>query len=82
MSHVEAIAREPRPAGSQAHRRAREYILSVLRQLGIETEVQYGAANSTRYGLPFDSATVHNVVARVRGTAPTSVRSGRPGRRG
>jgi hypothetical protein len=68
---VEAIAREPRPAGSRAHRRAREYILSALRELGVEAEVQTGAANSTRYGLPFDSATVHNVVARVRGTAPT-----------
>jgi hypothetical protein len=71
MAHVGAIAREPRPAGSQAHRRAREHILSVLRGLGIKTEVQHGAANSTRYGLPFDSATVHNVVARLRGTAPT-----------
>lgn len=71
MAHVESIAREPRPAGSQAHRQAREYILSVLRGLGVETEVQHGAANSIRYGLPFDSATVHNVVARVRGIAPT-----------
>jgi Peptidase family M28 len=69
MAHVEALAAEPRPAGSKAHRAAREYIVTALREsAGIEAEVRAAAATSTRYGLPYDAARVHNVVATVRGT--------------
>jgi hypothetical protein len=70
MEHVTAIAREPRPAGSPGHVRAREHIVATLRGLGLEPEVRASQASSTRYGLPFDSASVRNVVAVVRGTSP------------
>lgn len=69
MAHVEALAAKPRPAGSAAHRAAREYILTALREsAGIEAETRVAAATSTRYGLPYDAARVHNVVATIRGT--------------
>jgi hypothetical protein len=72
MAHVEALAAKPRPAGSAAHRAAREYIVTALRErAGIEAEVRGAAATSTRYGLPYDAARVHNVVATIRGTDPS-----------
>jgi hypothetical protein len=71
IEHVRAIAREPRPAGSAAHARARAHIIATLRDLGLSPEVETGEAISTRYGLPFDSANVANVTARIAG-APGS----------
>jgi hypothetical protein len=69
MAHVEALAARPRPAGSAAHRAAREYIVTALREsAGLASEVRSAAATSTRYGLPYDAARVHNVVATIRGT--------------
>jgi hypothetical protein len=72
MAHVEALAAGPRPAGSAAHRAAREYIVTALRErAGLEAEVRVAAATSTRYGLPYDAARVHNVVATIPGTDPS-----------
>ncbi len=72
MSHVEALAAGPRPAGSAAHRAAREYIVTALREkAGLEAEIRVAAATSTRYGLPYDAARVHNVVATIPGTDPS-----------
>src|SRR5215204_1154665 len=72
LAHVEALAAKPRPAGSVAHRAAREYIVAALRErAGLEAEIRTAAATSTRYGLPYDAARVHNVVARIPGTDPS-----------
>jgi hypothetical protein len=69
MAHIGVLAAEPRPAGSAAHRAAREYIVTALREsAGLEAEIRDAAATSTRYGLPYDAARVHNVVATIRGT--------------
>ena len=69
MAHVGALASKPRPAGSAAHRAAREYIVTALRDsAGLEAEVRRAAPTSTRYGLPYDAARVHNVVATIPGT--------------
>ena len=65
IEHLHTIAREPRPAGSAAHARAREQIVGTLRNLGLSPEVETGQAIATRYGLPFDSATFANVTARI-----------------
>ncbi|HEX8721419.1 MAG TPA: M28 family peptidase [Pyrinomonadaceae bacterium] len=68
MAHVEALAAGPRPAGSAAHRAAREYIVTVLREGGgLQAETRTAAATSTRYGLPYDAARVQNVVATIQG---------------
>ena len=72
MAHVEALAAKPRPAGSAAHRAAREYIVTALREsAGLAAEVRSAAATSTRYGLPYDAARVHNIVATISGTDPS-----------
>ncbi|HEX7316982.1 MAG TPA: M28 family peptidase [Pyrinomonadaceae bacterium] len=72
MAHVEALAAGPRPAGSAAHRAAREYIVTALREgAGLVAEVRAATATSTRYGLPYDAARVHNVVATIQGTDPS-----------
>jgi hypothetical protein len=72
MAHVEALAAGPRPAGSAAHRAAREYIMTALRDgARLDSEVRSAAATSTRYGLPYDAARVHNVVATIPGTDPS-----------
>lgn len=69
MLHVRALAARPRPAGSAGHRAAREYIVATLRATaGLEVEIRSTSATSTRYGLPYDAARVHNIVATIPGT--------------
>jgi Zn-dependent M28 family amino/carboxypeptidase len=71
-AHVEALAAGPRPAGSAAHRDAREYIVTTLREsAGLEAETRTVAATSTRYGVPYDAARVRNVVATIPGNDPS-----------
>lgn len=65
MEHVRALASEPRPVGSAAHDRARDYVLEGLRALGLEAHVQRGVGRSLS-GRAF--GTVENVVARLPGS--------------
>lgn len=69
--HLRAVAREPHPTGSDASVRVREYILSELAALGISAEVQRATAvwESRRREQPSQAATVHNIVARMAGSA-------------
>src|SRR5262245_20566690 len=62
MAQVTALAREPRPSGSKAHAKAREYLLRELRSLGLEPEVQEGFAGGLH---------LSNVLGRIAGTANT-----------
>ncbi|MBN1771360.1 MAG: M20/M25/M40 family metallo-hydrolase [Deltaproteobacteria bacterium] len=71
LVHVRAVAAEPRPVGSAAHARTREYLLGELRKLGLEPEVQCTPWAGTRYGVPFPVVEVHNVVARLPGRDST-----------
>ncbi|GAA2965906.1 M28 family peptidase [Streptomyces argenteolus] len=77
-AHVREIATSPRPSGSAAHTRAREYIVRTLTALGIDTRVHTGAAASHRPDLSptgadsrYADLRLENVVARVPGTANT-----------
>ena len=69
--HVSQLADAPRPTGSKRHARARDFIVEELRRLGIAPEVAAQQVTSTWYGVPFDSATAENVVARVPGREST-----------
>ncbi|MEQ3549165.1 M28 family peptidase [Pseudonocardia nematodicida] len=73
MRHVEAIAREPRPMGSDAHDRARQYLVTELTAMGIAPEVR-DAVGVRPY--PADAATpvgrVRNVVGVADGSDPTA----------
>ncbi|QRN93718.1 M28 family peptidase [Archangium violaceum] len=64
---LEVIAAAPRPMGSPRHAEVREYLVSELRAMGLETEVQVAQVFVPEYGHAFGAATVHNVVARLPG---------------
>lgn len=70
MRHVEAIARQPHPLGSEAEEPVRAYVIDELKKLGLGPEVQRprdsGEVGADR---PW-RAKVQNVVARWRGTGP------------
>lgn len=67
MRHVREIAREPHPAGSQAHTRVRTYIADRLAAMGIEPVVQNTTGVGTRYA---SAGRVYNVLARIPGLLP------------
>lgn len=71
FEHVERIARAPRPTGSPAHARAREYLIRQFRDLGLEVETRTSQVvyDYARWPGRRDGATVTNVVARLPGTA-------------
>jgi hypothetical protein len=72
MSHIAAIANDPRPVGSPEHLKTRTYLMNELASLGWRTEVQesvgmfdFGVAGTQSIGA------VSNVIATMPGTAPT-----------
>jgi hypothetical protein len=68
MQHVREIAQNPHPMGSAEHGRIRDYILKELTALGLEPETQKTAVVNQFLGPPFPSATVENILARIKGT--------------
>lgn len=72
MAHVQAIAQNPHPSGSEENARARDYIVAQLTSMGIQPEVQRtDVTRIQRNGQPA-SATIENVLARIEGSANTS----------
>jgi len=75
FEQVRTIATEPHAAGSAAADRVRDHLLTTLRDLGLDPEVQDtvsvqgGALSSSAGGV--NLARVRNVVALLPGTAPT-----------
>jgi hypothetical protein len=67
MQHIREIARAPHPVGSAEHARVRDYLIAQLRSLGLESTVQKTVGLLAEYG---SAATVENVLARKRGSAP------------
>ncbi len=70
FDHVEAIARAPHPMGSEAIVEVREYLLSELGALGLESEPQVVSAPDY-FGGGGSSVEVINLVARIPGTDNT-----------
>ena len=58
MAHLPILAREPHPSGSDAQKSVRAYLVSELKKIGLETEIQV-------------VRNMENVVARLRGSDPT-----------
>lgn len=71
FDHIERIAQEPRPIGSPANQRAREYIVTQLKMLGLEPDVQTIDVPDY-FGEAGKSVEIGNVVVRIPGTAPTT----------
>lgn len=67
LVHLRAIASEPRPVGSEGHRKARETILSILRASGLEPEVQSAPATATARGRPVPGGVLQNIIAVLKG---------------
>jgi hypothetical protein len=69
--HVEALAREPRPIGTAAHARARNYIMSELQALGLDPQIQAAtvvdpiSAVDPQWSV---AGNVQNVIVRLAGT--------------
>ena len=59
-----------RPAGSEANRRAREYVAAELRRLGFEVRIQEAEASRPELGV---TTRVFNVIAVKHGTSPDAV---------
>lgn len=69
MEHLKVIADAPRPGGSAAHAKVREYLMEEIRELGLQPELQTTTAIRQYEEIPFDrTGRVENVLARVKGT--------------
>ena len=75
--HLQALG-EPRPIATDANARARDYLLAQLRAVGVAPEVQRATVRrSVVYffgGRHNTIGVVHNVVARIPGSAPDAAR--------
>ncbi|MEZ4415433.1 MAG: M20/M25/M40 family metallo-hydrolase [Gemmatimonadota bacterium] len=73
FQHLERIARAAHPPGSPEHAAVREYLVTTLRGMGLDPEVQTTTEVIGR-GSQARAATVRNIVARMPGTgAPGAV---------
>ncbi|WP_068618666.1 M20/M25/M40 family metallo-hydrolase [Paenibacillus tuaregi] len=63
------IAKQPHPLGSAAQKEVRDYLLSELRQLGLQPEVQKATVKYKRYPDKTETeAEIENILARIPGT--------------
>ena len=65
--HVEVIALDPHPAGSELNRLVLEYLIDVLEELGLEPEVQRGgvALMDRKTGVSTEASLVENLLVRL-----------------
>lgn len=67
LADVAVIAAEPRPTGSPAHARAREYLLRELRAAGLEATVQESVVRAGAPPAVHRLTRVRNVIGHLRG---------------
>lgn len=70
LEQLKVISEKPHYVGSEAHGEVRDYIMSELRKLGLQPEIQEGFVLDSWWG----SSTLvkpQNIVARYKGTAST-----------
>jgi hypothetical protein len=70
FSDVEQIAERPHPVGSAANAEVRDYLIERLAALGLRPTVQEATSARTKEGTA-SIARVHNIHARIPGSAPT-----------
>lgn len=68
LQKLRVISAHPHPIGSQEHAVVRDHIYRELSNLGLTPETQKTVAVNTRWGSPFATASVQNVLARLKGT--------------
>ena len=67
LRHVEMISRAPHPVGSAEHLVVENYILDVLREIGLKPQVQKAIAKDRWLGSPIE---LENIVAGIKGSTP------------
>ncbi|WP_067481265.1 M20/M25/M40 family metallo-hydrolase [Actinomadura hibisca] len=72
LTHLQRFATEPRPLGSPASNRARDYLAEQLRAAGLEVEIQRAIGARSASGLA-TFGRVDNIVATLPGRAPTGI---------
>src|SRR3954471_11332418 len=70
MVHLEHIAKQPHPIGSEEAARVREYLIEQLRALGGEVRVEQGVG-TVQYNRNLHSGLVNNIVATFPGPSNT-----------
>jgi hypothetical protein len=74
MAHVRAIAATPRPLATAMNQQARDYIVTTLRGMGLDPEIQTATVQKQSvdnfHNVHVTLAVVHNIVVRQPGTAP------------
>ncbi|MEU7747987.1 M28 family peptidase [Nonomuraea sp. NPDC049158] len=70
LAHLKEFAAEPRPIGSPASARARDYLAGQLRAAGLQVEIQRSVGGRSAAGLA-TFGQVDNIVGRLRGTGST-----------
>jgi hypothetical protein len=68
ITHLDHIAKQPHPIGSDEIVRVREYLVEQLRSLGGEVQVEQ-ATGTVQYGRNLHAGLVHNIVATYAGQA-------------
>jgi Peptidase family M28 len=68
LSHLQAIAQEPHPIGSEENAAVRDYIYGELRAQGLDPQVQAALAVGADRANQHRAGMVRNVVARLKGT--------------
>src|SRR5262245_51524199 len=72
FAHVEQAGKTMHVAGSPANDAVREYLLTTLRGMGLNPEVQDAVGmHASETGQPFSAARVRNVVTVISGDRPT-----------
>ena len=78
QDHMRVLATKPRPIATEGNAKARAYLLSQLRAMGLAPAVQRATVRkSVVYyfgGIHNTIGVVHNVIARIPGTAPDAGR--------
>lgn len=69
MAYLYKVSAEPHAAGTQAHTRVRDYIVTYCKQQGLEVEVQEGV-NFQSWSTGVNAAFVKNIIATRKGTHP------------
>lgn len=68
LRHVSVLAQAPRPTGSAANARARDYLMAQIRALGLTPQVQVETVHAVNMDwmahAQIELATVHNVIVR------------------
>ena len=71
--HVEALSREPRPVGTDAHARACSYIMGELQALGLDPQIQSATVVSRPGGTAGTAESKREAGRLMTGVTPSAV---------